>query len=42
VDQLVVRWPNGEKATFDNVPVDREFILVEGSDQLTDMPRDAK
>lgn len=42
VDQLVVRWPSGERETFDNVPTDREVMLVEGSGQLIDMPRDAK
>ena len=39
VDQLIVRWPDGTEQTFADVPVDREVMLVEGVDQLVDVPR---
>jgi tetratricopeptide (TPR) repeat protein len=40
IDQLVVKWPSGVEQTFDNVPVDREVILLEGAAQLVEVPRD--
>jgi hypothetical protein len=40
IDQLVVKWPHGAEQTFDNVPVDREVMLLEGAAQLVDVPRD--
>ncbi len=40
IDQLQVRWPNGRQQTFDDVPADREVMLVEGAAELMDLPRD--
>jgi tetratricopeptide (TPR) repeat protein len=40
IEQLVVKWPDGTEQAFDNVPVDREVILLEGATQLVGMPRD--
>lgn len=40
VDELVIRWPSGTQETFTGVPVNREVILIEGTQQLIDLPRD--
>jgi len=34
VDELVVRWPSGFEQRFSGIPVDREFLLVEGRSEL--------
>ena len=30
IDQLTVRWPNGDRQTFDDVPINRRVLLIEG------------
>ncbi len=40
IDKLVVQWPSGVLQTFENVAVDHELFLVEGSKQLVDYPGD--
>lgn len=39
VDVLSVRWPSGREQTFQNIPVDSEFMLVEGRTELARIPR---
>ncbi len=37
IDQLTVRWPNGDRQTFDDVPINRRVLLIEGlGDVLSD------
>lgn len=38
VDRIAVRWPSGHKQTFEHVPANREFVLVEGQPTLTPLP----
>lgn len=40
LDQLIVKWPDGTEQVFENVPADREVMLVEGASSLFDVPRD--
>ncbi len=40
IDQLIVKWPDGTEQVFDDVPADREVMLVEGAPSLLDVPRD--
>ncbi len=40
IDELLIRWPAGLQQKFENVPVDREVLLLEGAGQLMDLPRD--
>ena len=40
IDQLIVKWPDGTEQVFDNVPADREVMLVEGAPVLLEVPRD--
>ncbi|MBX3444427.1 MAG: CRTAC1 family protein, partial [Planctomyces sp.] len=39
VDEVHVRWPNGDEQTFSQLPVDREFRFVEGRDRPLELPR---
>ncbi|HQU46298.1 MAG TPA: ASPIC/UnbV domain-containing protein [Pirellulales bacterium] len=39
IDELVVHWPSGARQTWRNVSVDRELILVEERDELTEAPK---
>jgi len=40
VDQLRVTWPSGRQQQFENVPADREYLLVEGDERIHEVPRD--
>ncbi|MEI8210830.1 MAG: FG-GAP-like repeat-containing protein [Planctomycetota bacterium] len=36
IDRLEVRWPSGRVSTFQNVPIDRRYRLVESQDDLVE------
>jgi hypothetical protein len=36
---LTVRWPHGAQQVFTQVPADREWIAVEGREELVELPR---
>jgi len=38
VEKLVVRWPNGDEQIFSNVEVDRQFLVIQGNDELVRRP----
>ncbi|MBW3542002.1 MAG: VCBS repeat-containing protein [Planctomycetes bacterium] len=38
--QLAVRWPSGLEQTFENVPLDREVLVVEGRPAVAALPRE--
>ncbi len=41
VDRLEVRWPGGARQTFEQVPGNCSYRLVEGADTLHEIPKDA-
>jgi len=38
LDRVEVRWPSGQKQTFENIPVDRMIRIVEGRAAFTALP----
>jgi hypothetical protein len=39
IRKLTVRWPHGAQQVFTQVPADREWIAVEGREELVELPR---
>ena len=39
VDELSVRWPSGREQSFQNVPADAEYLLVEGRTEVARIPK---
>ena len=39
VDRIVVRWPGGPAEAFDGVPADHAYLILEGSGEITALPR---
>jgi hypothetical protein len=40
IDSIRISWPSGLQQEFDPVPVDREYMAIEGNPQLHPVPRD--
>ena len=38
VDQVTVRWPNGDRQTFQNVAADHRYLIIQGSAELQRLP----
>ncbi len=36
-DQLVIRWPSGDEQTWTDVPIDSEWLAVEGCESLVEL-----
>ena len=38
IEKLSIRWLSGHEQVFENVPVDADFLLVEGRNELVRSP----